>query len=372
MLGPATVLSCLLVWSMGCASPGAPKPPSLQIPQRVRDLSAARVGDDVAIRFTAPAETTDGLALRGPMEAVVCRQVDPGSVCVPVTLTEIRTEVRPDEAVSCSVPLPKPLTAGPIRPTVYRIELRNEAGRSAGMSDPVYVAAGSAPPVVEGFQAEGTRLGVHLRWTAAPGQGELLLERTQVDSPAATGQRRDRKHRTGAPSGEVILQAEPGNQNAAETMDATAVEGVRYRYDAVRRVKAQLGGRTLELRSAPSAPQEIVWRDVYPPPAPVRLTALGFATAAEADRVQGYAVDLVWEPVDDRRVTGYLVQRTTLTANGSAAGMPERLTREPVVTPAFHDATASATASYRYEVNAVDAKGNTSPPATAEVHAAVR
>ena len=73
--------------------------------------------------------------------------------------------------------------------------------------------------------------------------------------------------------------------------------------------------------------------------------------------------------VQDLRVTGYLVWRTALGAGGLPEGKRAQLTLNPVSTPAFHDATAQASASYRYEVSAVDAKGNVSPAAKADVQA---
>ena len=259
-----------------------------------------------------------------------------------------------------------------MRPLVYRLTVRNGAGRSAGMSDPAYAAAGSAPPQVSGLRAEGTRSGVLLRWTANSAGGEVLLERRQLDPPPEQGGRRNTPRAAGrsqakavAP-GVVLLQAEPGNLAAAQTLDGTAQEGFLYRYQAVRREVVHAGGRTLELRSEPSSAVEVTWRDAYPPPAPEGLTALGFVAPAPGGG-SAYAVDLVWQPVDDRRVTGYAVRRVALSSTGAPQGGPVLLTAEPVITPAFHDGTALAGTAYRYEVIAVDAKGNSSAVAQATV-----
>ena len=384
----ASFLFCLGLLGLlctGCASPGAPKPPSLQVPQAVGDLSAIRSGGTVQIRFTGPSRTTDSLGLRGVAEATVCRELTPGGPCRAVEGAEIEgfggaasRAVRPDEAVIWTDTLPPQLATGPLRPMAYRVELRNGAGRSAGASDAVYVPAGTAPPVIGELQAEGTRLGVLLRWTAVAGGGEVLLERRQVDPPPEAAAR-SKPGRAGGHAAEavepglVLLQAEPGNQAAAQTLDGSVREGFRYQYRAVRRVVAQVGGRTLEVRSAASPPAEFVWRDTYPPPAPEGLTALGFLTPASSPNgMPTYGVDLVWQPVNDRRVTGYEVRRTALSAAGEDVGEPERLTAEPVVAPAFHDATALRFVRYRYKVTAVDAKGNTSAAATAVVEGMAR
>jgi hypothetical protein len=60
---------------------------------------------------------------------------------------------------------------------------------------------------------------------------------------------------------------------------------------------------------------------------------------------------LVWEPVQEPGLKGYVVSRQ---ADG---GEVEKLTPEPVTLPAFHDASAKQGVGYRYSVRAVSAKG---------------
>jgi fibronectin type 3 domain-containing protein len=88
-----------------------------------------------------------------------------------------------------------------------------------------------------------------------------------------------------------------------------------------------------------------VYRDVYPPGAPLRLDALS----------EGNRVRLVWNPVDAPDLAGYLVFR----AEGS--GELERLTKEPVAEPFFSDETVGQGKRYRYTVRAIDRAGNESP-----------
>lgn len=357
---------------VGCASPGSPRPPSLQLPQSPRDLSALRSGDVVEIRFTVPTRTSDGQPLHAiPLTGSLCRQLGTGP-CEPVDETETRKPLPHAHPADHGAPaalwtdsLTAALRTGPPRPIAYRVELRNNAGHSAGYSDPVYVAGGSAPAAVADLKAQGTRPGVLLRWAAADGEGELLLERTQLaDAPAGAAASRD-KAKKATKAGEVTwLQADPGNVSAAQTIDNSAEEGVPYRYRAFRRVQTRVGVRTLELRSAASEPVEVTWRDIYPPTVPAGLTALGFSLPANTGQQAGYAVDLVWQPVNDPRLAGYLVYRLRLETPGAAR---ERLTPQPIVTPAFHDDQAVASGHYLYEVTAIDPKGNESAPAKAEV-----
>ena len=49
----------------GCGMPGAPQPPSLDLPERVGDLSAVRTGRQVTLTWHMPKRDTDKLLLRG-------------------------------------------------------------------------------------------------------------------------------------------------------------------------------------------------------------------------------------------------------------------------------------------------------------------
>ena len=378
----------------GCASPGAPRPPSLQLPEPVRDLAAVRSGDDVQLQFTASTRTTDDLPLRAPtLHGRVCRQEEVRGPCQPVPPAELTFPAGTDTvpvggAASWEDRLPAALRQGSARAIRYRVELRREDGQSAGFSDAAVVAAGAAPPSVAQFAAQGTRRGVLLQWQPTPDGGEILIERRQLDQlpgaarpeaqkgqapEPAPGARHRPERKISSQSREPGLtwfQADPGNGSAARTLDATAAEGVHYRYAAVRRRVVQAGGRTLELRSAPSSPVEVVWRNVYPPLAPQDLTAVGFqGPDSPAGTSSTYAVDLVWQPVSDSGLAGYRVRRTALNPAGEPEGAPQELTATPVVIPAFHDAAAQPAVDYRYEVTAVDAKGNSSAPATVMLRA---
>src|SRR5438270_3527144 len=61
----------------GCGTPGAPQPPSLNLPDRVQDLSATRAGNQVALSWTMPRRNTDKLPLKANVTARICR--DEGS-----------------------------------------------------------------------------------------------------------------------------------------------------------------------------------------------------------------------------------------------------------------------------------------------------
>ena len=335
---------------VGCASPGPPRAPSLQLPGVVGDLSAARVGDSVELKFTLPQRTTDNLPIReGSVKASVCRGGE-GQPCVPVaTLQNVTLPLTagaggPARVVTREDKLPQSVTGGEPKLLVYRVELSNLEGKTAGWSDPAYAAAGAAPVAVNGLEAQETRAGILLKWQPAASKDEVLLQRELVTPPAKA------KHEETVP---VWLQSHAAG--GEQTVDATAEEDTAYRYAAVRRRVVTLSGQKVELRSALSAPVVITWRNVFPPAAPVGLSAAPFAENGV------FAVDLVWEPVQEPGLKGYVVTRQ---AEGGAV---EKLTPEPVGLPAFHDATAKQGVEYRYGVRAVSKKGVEGAEATVTV-----
>lgn len=354
--GRATGLLSAALVLVGCASPGPPRPPSLQLPQPVRDLSATREGDQVTVGFTLPQRTTDGLPIRqARLNASICRGQE-AQPCVPVpSLKDIGLNVSPgasaaDRAITWQDHLPATVATGQPRLLLYRVQLSNLEGKTAGWSEPAFTAAGTAPAAVQGLSAEETRAGILLRWqqpAAGPTPGDVLLRRELVSPPAKV------KREELEP---VWLESHAAADSGA-TIDTTAAEDTPYRYIAVRRNTITLGRQTVKIDSATSAPVVITWHNAFPPPAPTGLSAAPFAEAG------AFAVDLVWEPVEEPGLKGYIVTRQAL----DNAGSPERLTPQPVELPAFHDATAKQGIRYRYTVQAVSKKNVEGQPATVDL-----
>lgn len=360
----AGVWACALLLA-GCASPGPPRPPSLHLPEPVANLTAARVGDAVELRFTLPQRTTDDLPIREPNVVITLCRGPESATCLPVPAFSARELPIADSSgalrsVVWQDPLPPALTTGDPRPLVYRMELRNAAGRSSGWSAPAYAAAGATPPTVSGFTAQGTRKGVLLQWQPVPNTqpgalAEVLLRRDRIGpppqaSPTRASSEGPLRPKRSAPAATVWLEA----HGASDTLDGSAEQNVQYRYSAVRRRVVELDGRKLELRSAASAPVEITWRDIFPPPVPTGLSAAPFTEAGH------FAVDLVWNPVQDPGLAGYNITRQPIDAQGAPLGAAQKLNSELLTLPAFHDASAEAGVRYRYSVTAVDNKENES------------
>src|SRR5437764_14038673 len=57
----------------GCATPGGPQPPSLNIPKPIGDLAAMRKGDVITLTWTNPTDTTDGALLKTTSKVFLLR-----------------------------------------------------------------------------------------------------------------------------------------------------------------------------------------------------------------------------------------------------------------------------------------------------------
>jgi hypothetical protein len=224
------------------------------------------------------------------------------------------------------------------------VELLNIAGRSAGPSAPAFTAAGEAPAPVANLQAEGSRLGILLRWNQdiVQARGEVLLQRQDLAPKPQV-----------KPSDIVQLTTPPSSGPTSTTLLDTSVKAdIPYRYTATRSLVVQVAGRTVELRSAPSPSIDITLEPIYPPAAPTGLTAVAFTSTTGT-----FAIDLIWQPVDD---AGLIIPLAGYNLYRASTGAPIRLNATPLKSPAFHDITALPNTAYRYTVTAMDAKGNES------------
>ena len=352
----------------GCANPGPPKAPSLFLPLPVADtkISASRMGNAVAVHFTVPARSTDNLPLRTPqLTGSLCRQLETG-LCIPVTSLPARISVAAKGAdgqpiqVTWRDTLPAELTTGPAHTIAYRVEFFNASGVSGGKSDAVIAAAGQAPASVSGLTAEGSRSGTILRWQpAAASAGDILIRREDIAAAMKTPASNNHPE-----PGVAWLTAD---STSGRVLDTSALPDVAYRYSALRRVKVQVGGRELEMRSEESAPVNFILREIYAPDTPTSLTAVGFATGSSP-----FAVDLIWQPVNETGVMGYNIYRQLINAQSLPLGPRTRINSAKISLPAFHDTTADATSRYRYEITAIDGHGNESTPASTVLEPAPR
>jgi hypothetical protein len=363
----------------GCASPGPPHSPTLNLPALVTTLTATRRGNTVDLRFTIPQRNTDHLPLSGStVSAQLCRAVDKAT-CVPLGTPQAFPTITTGHATIAILhdPLPAILTTGAPHLLTYRVQLFNTVSHTAGFSDPTYTVAGSAPPPVENLAAQGSRLGTILSWTPAlTAAGEVVLRREDLNTkpqpsspqPTPTAAPKPSSHAKPIPPSAAKIKNEEDPNTvwlsttpSTSVLDATALPDEPYRYAAERRQSVTLGGRTLELRSDLSPAILFTLHDIYPPPPPTDLSAAGFPSPAASSTL---AVDLIWQPVDDPGLLGYNIYRQPLDASNSPNGINQRLNPQPIPLPAFHDELPSTTGlRYRYSVTSVDKTGNESAPA---------
>ncbi len=356
----------------GCASPGPPLPPSLKLPEVAGDLAATRVGDEVKLRWTTPARTTDNLKIQGKITAEICRETGvaaapaqpAGAVGKPCSLV-VRSLVVSPGASEASDALPLAVVKASARSIAYRVQLRNAAGRTAGPSAPVYVVSGPAPPMVDGLHATAAKAGAVLEWRTEPaGAGSadaVELERSAVG--AVNGSSAAAKKLV-----PVRFRVSAANGDPGGAVDRTAVTGETYRYMAERVRTVVLDGRSLEVRSVASAAATVVMVDVFPPNAPVGLVAApGYVGGEAADQARRPVIELSWEPGVEARLAGYRIYRREM---GDAPGPWQRLNAELVTVPAYRDRTAEAGRRYGYRVTAVDVTGNESAPGNEVVETA--
>jgi hypothetical protein len=392
--GSAALLLLSLV--VGCASPGPPHPPTLNLPELVKDLAADRVGDEVNLHWTTPSKTTDGLNIKGPVTAEICRLAPPTPAppippCTPVK----RLLVQPGPSQTTEL-LPRPLTVDPVALLTYRVQLFNRRGHSAGLSPEAFAAAGAAPPPVAQLRATPIRTGAMLEWQPQSLSAAIELDRLLDGATPPSKQPSPPKPTTRKPAGrssrakpkpqgkpkptpksssakpsfesappnpaEVKLLASREPSDPGGTIDRTAERGQTYHYTAQRIRSVVLPGNTpaghkLELRSPTSPPVTMLMRDTFPPAAPTGLAAIP-ASLTPADR----SIDLSWEPNTDSDLAGYIVYRQQILSTGAFAGPPTRLNSTPIIGPSFRDQTATPGQRYAYRVTAVDSSGNESAP----------
>jgi hypothetical protein len=335
----------------GCGTPGAPQPPSLNLPVPVTDLAANRAGNQVSLTWSMPKRTTDKLLLRNNVAVTVrvCRKQGAGA-CV-VAGSELA--FAPGAEGSFSETLPAALSAGQPRPLSYFVEIRNRNGRSAGLSNAAQVLAGQAPAPVAGLSAEVRKQGVVLKWTPAAGQEfpaqVVRLHRKLLTPPPAKPQ-----------EGPLAPQPEPLNQKLLVEAGNRALDkeirfGQSYEYRAQRVARVTVDGKPLELEGELSAPVRVQASDVFPPEAPTDLAAVATTSEDGAEN----AIDLSWQPVADADLAGYAVYRRE-----SEAAWQRISPVEPLVPPAFHDAQVHPGHTYRYAISAIGQNGHESARST--------
>jgi len=342
---PAQILlvAMVLLGLVSCGTPGAPMPPSLQLPQPVSDLKAVRKGDKVSLSWTAPHETTDKATLRRPGPTRVCRSVgEPVIDECPQPIGVLQASQTPaGKTVDFADTLPPHLQReNPTAFATFAVEAVNDRGRSAGFSNQVRVAVAPTLPPPADFRAQVTPDGPVLRWTGqlheheSPDLGHFFRVYRRVEGTEGE-----------TVLGEVRLHTQP----EAILPDRSFEWEKTYLYRLTVVTTVTHGSAVVaEVEGDDSPPLKVVVHDSFPPAVPTGVQAV--FSGLEQQRF----VDLTWAPNTESDLAGYNVFRHV----GGAA--PVKVNAEPVKTPAFRDTDVAPGATYYYSVSAVDLRGNES------------
>lgn len=378
-----------LVWASGCASIGAPLPPSLELPKPPTDLHASRKGDRVTLTWTIPARTTDRQSVRYLGKTRICRSVGAGfASAVPIssapasgaTSTSATTaSVGSGDAAGpkkCGTPVgdvapPANFTASrkssAKKPTAsftnilspaiqqanvtgfatYAIEVLNEADRGAGISNQVRIPLVPTIPPFPDFAAQPTAPGVLISWQCPPTPEKKIdvkylfrIYRRAASSPNAT--KITEMDATECAAGEH-------DKAITSFLDQTFEwESTYFYHGAVVSVLEVAGKPAVEVEGDDTAEVKVFAHDVFPPAVPSGLQAVFSGPGQQP------FIDLIWAPVTDADLDGYNIYRHE---DGATA---VRLNLELVKTPAFRDAKVEAGKKYFYSVSSVDQRGNES------------
>jgi len=342
--GWVALVVSLAIFLPGCGTPGAPQPPSLNLPDQVGDLSATRAGNQVTLTWTMPKRNTDRTMIKGEVPVRICRRERAAAACEAAGPDQMTA---PGTSGTYTGVLPVELANGAARPVSFFVELRNAKGRSAGFSNAATILAGGAPAPVETLKAEVRKDGVVLSWTPDGENTAIRLERKLL-TPAPKVERGPLAPLPEPEKQDLLVEAA---EDRGHAIDKTARFDERYEYRAQRVARVEADGKTLELDGAFSAAVQVDVKDVFPPSVPAGLVAV--ATVGENGAAP--AIDLSWQTVTDSDVVGYIVYRRE--GNGDWVRVSSGT---PMLQPAFHDPQVKAGSTYQYAVTAVDKAGHES------------
>ena len=294
---------CCIIWLVGCAQVGPPKPPALDIPTRITDLRAAEYGDQILVQFTIGALTTDGLALTN-VKAVEVQVTTGGD-----SPRMLHAQAKGPGPVAHEFPAKDWVG----KQVTLMARATGPKGKVSEWSNPVTLAVGVPLATPANFKAVSDPQGVRLTWSGEENE----------------------RYRIFRGAGDAMPQR-LAESDKAEYLDTAVDFGSTYRYF----VQALAG----ELRQSEiSAIVGVTPADTFPPSVPVGLTAVAGVNS----------IELAWQPNTEEDLGGYQVYRSN---DGGAA---ERIAG-PVDAPNFSDRTVEISKKYSYTITSIDRTGNES------------
>jgi hypothetical protein len=322
-----------------CAIPGAPQPPSLKLPKPARNLKAERKADKVQLSWTAPRETTDEENIDAFGSARICRSLaSPMEGCDQVVSEIPATQIQAGKRLD--VVVEQNNTADPLATATYAVEMTNDRGRSAGLSNRVEIPMAPTGPPPTDLRAEVTAEGVLLHWRPAdPPRVRDGLRYTY----------RLYKRQQGAQAAVLVAEVPPDLSETSNASDQNFEWEQSYDYWITPVTYVLRPGKAAaEVHGADSTPVRVEVRDKFPPAAPAGVQGVYFAGT------QPGFIDLTWAPNAESDLAGYNVYRR------EGDKPPVKLNTEATKAPAFRDERVTPGAAYTYSVSAVDLRNNES------------
>jgi hypothetical protein len=284
----------------GCGYIGDVRPPLLYMPARVTDLRAAEYGNKIAIAFTLPLLTTDGVALNNVRSIELRVSADNDRVF----------QIPPKDGGFVTFDAPAADFVG--KHVTLAVRATGQKGKSSDWSN--LWTLDVEPPLAtpENIVAANSPKGVRLTWKGSGPHYRIFR---------AAG--------SGAP-------ARLGESDPPEYEDTTAVAGTAYRY-----IVQTVDGDQHQSEVSPELP--FTPKDEFPPAVPVGLTG-----------VPGVgAIELVWTRNMEEDFAGYNVFRSV--GNGEFQKLAG-----PIDAPTYSDHAIETGKTYRYSVSSLDSSGNES------------
>jgi hypothetical protein len=339
-----SLLVALLLVLAACGVQAPPLPPRLQVPEQIKNLSASQTGRTIHVTFTVPALAADGERLSKPVEINIFRAIEPAGQ----KPTAPDTSVTPWLSLTAHE-LPRYTQAGKVDVPlqISPQDFRRQQGSTFAFAVVAFTRGfrgrqhKSAPsnvahaPLLD-VTTKPTDLAVSVTQTAVLLTWVKPTETLTGLPPAHPSGYRIYQSVTGKPGSFKLL----GESATARFEDRNFQFGQQYYF----RVSAVAKANGTVAESDPSAPVGVTPRDIFPPPVPTGLTAVNAAGA----------VDLLWNASAANDLAGYNVYRST------AGGAFERINKQLLPTPIFHDSSAAPGQHYQYAVTAVDLSGNES------------
>ena len=320
----------------GCGTPGIPLPPSLELPKPVTDLHATRKGSKIYLTWTPPTQTTDRLTIKHSGVTRICRNLT--SAITPETKKDecanIVGTLPPPERVQPaqkpkSTPTLKPIekytdeisTAGidPQGAFAYAVEVTNDRGRSAGLSNRVHVPAAPTLPPPADFAAQVKADGIFISWTPLPTRVEIPLLHYVYRIYRREENGKDKI------AVELPLDAVPNS-----FVDRNFEWEKRYTYRAtIVTLIHREAGPEAQVEGDDTHEVSVFAHDIFPPAAPSGLQAV-----FSGENQQPF-IDLIWNPNTESDLAGYNVFRHE---GGSPAA---KINSDLVKLPAFRDLNVS-------------------------------